>query len=538
VSNAFLDGDLAALFVAVAIAASAAVWWWVVNPKVSGALKQARGLREHFEASAPRGREAFNLVASASDDENVTGLLSQTTSALFELPDELGRRTFILRPYREVWTARGLLGRRLNVPLYEAAPNIFIGIGLLFTFLFLALALADVIPALAAGANPDAIREAISGLLRNAAGKFATSISGMACSLAWSIASKRNLEALDREIGDLCAAMQRHAPEAGAEAAIGVQVGLLTELLQENREQVGQLKRFETDFAVAIGKALGSQMQPAFESLASSITRALDALTAKIGTVNEDALRRIVDDLRKMLLEQSGAEMEAFRVALVEIAERLKAAGATLGKEGGIAGEELSKGALLVKDSLTAGATSFREGAQLLEQAMISAKATVNDVDATIERATTEGRRGVDNMRALLSEVDSAAARVKATMVDIEGAAKGFTSAAAKAAAVTDGLDSVVSNQATLTDELISASTNLAQALRSGQVALSEAADTIRNAVKEVNAGIGTYTDKVAALHVELDSNLADAIDSLDGTVSELVDGLEEFTEQFAQVKK
>jgi uncharacterized phage infection (PIP) family protein YhgE len=78
----------------------------------------------------------------------------------------------------------------------------------------------------------------------------------------------------------------------------------------------------------------------------------------------------------------------------------------------------------------------------------------------------------------------------------------------------------------------------LAQALRSGRDALNDAAATMRNAVKEVNDGIGTYTDKVATLHVELDNNLAAAIDSLNGTVSGLVEGLEEFTEQFAQVKK
>jgi hypothetical protein len=527
----------APLVVAEAIVVVAIVWWFRVNPKVTATLRQVRGLREHFESSPSRGREAFDVVTDASQDQNVRDLLRQTTASLFELPDDVGRRTFTLRAYRDIWTARALLARRITLPVYEAAPNILIGVGLFFTFLFLALALGDVIPALASGADPDAIREAISGLLRNAAGKFATSIAGMGCSLLWSIASKRNLEQLDHEINDLCVAMQRHASEAGAEAAIGVQIGLLSEVLEENRQQVGQLKRFETDFALAIGKALGSQMQPAFEAMATSITRALDALTEKIGTVNEDALRRIVDDLRKMLLEQSGAEMQAFKVALIEVAERLKSAGVVLGEQGGALGKELERGGQVVGESLASGAAAFRDGAQLLEQAMISAKATVNDVDATIERAVVEGRRGVEAIGVVFSEVDVAAGRVKETMKLIEAAATGFLSAASKTETVSEGLEEVVSGQKALTDELISTSRGLADALRQGHAALSEAATALTRTLNEVNDGVDGYTARVKDLHTELDDELSKAISGLNGTVTNLCDGLEDFLEQFPRGK-
>jgi hypothetical protein len=49
---------------------------------------------------------------------------------------------------RDIWNARHLLSRQINLPLAEAIPNLLVGLGLLFTFFFLTLALTQATNAL------------------------------------------------------------------------------------------------------------------------------------------------------------------------------------------------------------------------------------------------------------------------------------------------------------------------------------------------------------------------------------------------------
>ena len=57
-------------------------------------------------------------------------------------------------------------------------------------------------------------------------------------------------------------------------------------------------------------------------------------------------------------------------------------------------------------------------------------------------------------------------------------------------------------------------------------------AETMTRTTQEITAGVKDYSQQIHNLHATLDSNLANAIGSLNGTVSELVDGLEEFIEE------
>jgi hypothetical protein len=373
---ATLDDTVKAASLGIGVVAAIAWFFW--NPKINAVSNELKLLAKHFKEIDPSGRKAIDDAIIKTKDHNIRALFAEMQSGLFDLPNDLGLKTYSLRFYHDIWTPRALLGRKVNLGLYEAAPNILIGVGLLCTFFFLAVALADVIPALGSQTPPDAIRRAISGLLQNAAGKFLTSISGLFCSLVWTVASKRSLEALDADIGALCASMRKHVEDTGSEAAITAQIAVLSEILTENREQVGQLKRFETDFAVAIGKALGSQMQPAFESLTLSITKALEALTEKVGSMNEEALRKMLADFQNAIREHSGQEMEAFKQALIEIANRIKAAAINLEGAGGQAGDAITTSAREFSQALSGGAGNLRQAAECFCQFKIDQARQLN----------------------------------------------------------------------------------------------------------------------------------------------------------------
>lgn len=524
------------ILVSAAIVLASLSAWWSSNPRLNATIEELGKLRAHFNSFEPAGRQAFGEAANVTKDQNVKAILRETESGLFSLPGDLGPKTYSLRFYQDIWTPRALLAKRVNLALYEAMPNILIGVGLLFTFFFLALALAEVTPAIR-GTQPDAIKGAISGLLENAAGKFLTSISGMFCSLVWTYLSKKNLEELDDEIEDLCVAMQRHVEDTGSEAAISAQIDVLGQILEESREQVGQLKRFETDFAVAIGEALGNRMQPAFEELTRSITNALNALTEKVGSMNEDALKKMLTDFQDAIREHSGKEMEAFKQTLVDIANQIKEAADKLEGAGGQAGEAIRGGGQKFSDALAGGAGDLRQAASLLDQAMVTAKATVNDMDATIERASIEGRQGLENLQAVLAKLATTATEVGTLVSKIQSASGDFEEAAAAAADATENLQKVVEEQNTLVTTVSAAARELGTSLVTTNEEFRKSAETMSQTTKEMTAGVENYSEQLAELHGNLDQSLAKAIGSLNSTISELVDGLDDFLEDVSKAR-
>lgn len=516
----------------------AAGFWFFWTPRLQATLRELRTLQRYFLKSDSVGREAISQASDQTTSPNIRAILREIQSGLFDLPTDFGRKTYSLRFFQDLWTPRALLAKRVNLALYEAAPNILIGVGLLFTFVFLAFALADVIPALNANSSPDTIRNAIGGLLKNAAGKFLTSISGMTCSLLWTYASKRNLEVLEDEIEALCVAMQRHVEDTGSEAAIASQISLLGEILTESREQVGQLKRFETDFAVAIGQALGTQMQPAFESLAHSITTALQALTEKVGSMNEEALGRMLADFQSAIRDQTGKEMEIFRQTLLDISRQIKDAATQLEGAGGQAGQAIEASGKAFTEALAGGAGDLRQAAGLLEQAMVSAKATVNDLDATLERAASEGRDGFQNLQTVLARLASMATEVGTLVATIQGSAADFKSAASSASTAADGLRASVTEQSQLVNTVSTVAQSLGQSLTSANNEFKNSAQTLSATTQSITAGVEHYSQQVSQLHRNMDENLAKAIGSLNSTISELVDGLDDFLEEVGKVRR
>lgn len=57
-------------------------------------------------------------------------------------------RPMLLGPISDLWQPERLLHKEVNFRLFEAAPNIAVGVGLFFTFVFLTLALTEATAAL------------------------------------------------------------------------------------------------------------------------------------------------------------------------------------------------------------------------------------------------------------------------------------------------------------------------------------------------------------------------------------------------------
>jgi hypothetical protein len=112
----------------------AGVAWMATNPKIGAAKQQLSQLRRHFDGYENPGRQAIADAVQKTNNVNIRAVLAEVQSGIFELPGDLGTKSYSLRPFQELWTPRALLYRQVNLSLYEAAPNILIGVGLLFTW--------------------------------------------------------------------------------------------------------------------------------------------------------------------------------------------------------------------------------------------------------------------------------------------------------------------------------------------------------------------------------------------------------------------
>ena len=264
--------------------------WSKVIYQSSNDIKDLCAALNDQEAS---GEGIFVAAIKESTNSRIIDLLQESKRNLITIGGDLGPKQYCLKPYSDIWTARNILAGRINLSLYETMPNILIGVGLMFTFIFLALALNDAGQAMTG--NQESRDAALKGLIATAGGKFITSIAGLLTSLVWNWGAKLTLEKLEASIDDLQTKLRVIVPDNAPQAVIQAQLGMFHEMLLQNREQVNQLKRFETDFALSISKAIASALEPLFNDLSVKLIDAFDKLTERISRINEEALKNIME---------------------------------------------------------------------------------------------------------------------------------------------------------------------------------------------------------------------------------------------------
>lgn len=461
---------------------------------------------------------------------------------------------------RDIWNPRAILSRRFNLELAEAIPNILVGVGLLFTFVFLSLALTEATAALTQShASASDTEEAISNLLKVAGGKFLTSLAGLLASILWTALSKRALRNVDRACDGVLDALSRVVPTNGGEllvrhqlivAAKGAEhdeskVALTEELLNEARDQTGTFKRFETDLAVSLAGAINPQMQ----AMTDRLVGAIEGLSHKLGAMNQDALEKMLTDFAAMLKQGTESEMAQLRQTLGELATNLQGAGASIGKDISGAADAISAaGTGLVGglDELTGRLTAGADG---LNQAADSLKSAMDELDTTVNNASAAGRQGAAFVSQALEKTEVTVDRLSAVSTGLAQAAAGVETAGGRIADAIDGAEELCREQrlvvqtvkefapqATAAVERVSAL--LQEATESGAVAMHRTRDALNGATESlsktlnsITEGATIYSQQIANLHLDMDSNLAKAVGSFDKGVAELADAVDELVE-------
>lgn len=493
---------------------------------------------------------------------------------------------------RDLWNAPSLLSRNFNLALADAVPNILVGIGLLFTFGFLSWALMGTTAALTEASTSKATEAAISQLLQIAGSKFLTSLAGLGASIAWTYFFRRSVNELSAACDDFLLALSKVISPAGGETITLHQLAvadqnqqssndsnaLIEELLNEAREQTGTFKRFETDLAVSLAGAINQAFTPQMQAMTERLVASIEGLSDKLGTMNQEALKTMLNDFTGMLKQATDSEMTQLQQTLQELTNQLHGAGSVLEIQSGMAanailnagvemqtqlkgaGETLSAQTAQVTTMIHNAGTQLAartqeiseklvQGADQLEQASASISLGFKDLGAVVEQASVKGKEGIAQIHGALEKADFTVKQLSQTASGLSDAAQGLAETGALVSNMVDNVHELAREQRAVvlsvkevapnamaavervTEVLDQAAAQTLSSMQQTRQAMESTATALGKTVSSITEGVGVYSTQVAELHRQMDGHLAKAVGSFDQGVKDLSEVVEDLTE-------
>lgn len=560
------------------------------SPRMSVLVKGLRKLTEALSTQADMWSAASERAKDAvKDNPALRSAWQETTGRVIALPHGGQRIHVMFGAPRDIWSAQRLLAHQMNLPLAEAVPNLLVGVGLAFTFFFLTVALTHATSALGEQAGQQAdLLNATRGLLSTAGAKFLTSLAGLIASILWTFASKRKMAELNRQIELVLERLGILVPVSGGEMVMFAQLnttrdlhqnsakhlevstdlsgkaadlGALTEeLLNESREQTGTFKRFETDLAVSLAGAITQAFSPQMEAMTSKLVVAIEGLSDKIGTMNQEALERMMEDFSATLKKATDSEMTQLRETLAALSNRLDGAGDAIGRGAETAVAALDRAGTDLVARVEAVAAGLGTGAANLEAAAQSVKVALNDLDVSISDAAKLGEQGADFFRGALASMDGAIGKLDGVSAGLGEAAQGLERVAGAVLNALEGIEELSQEQrgviqavkdampqtlgavervATILNESIASSERTMERMKHN---IETSVVNLQGAAAQIAKGVDEYSKRVASLQEamgqELKETVVETAAALKSTVASMLEGVTEYSNEVAELHR
>ena len=405
------------LVLAVALAVLS-VWYLIVTWRFIGAVRSVRAIlrtedgnkitRNHLlkidrELSHARTRGSFfQQLESAWREFNETALPPLIDSGVLRNTE---------RP--AVFFNREDLG--LEAGIWRQVPALFVSIGLLLTFLGLVAALEVTGEVLGAdSADASATVHGLTTLLNVASAKFIMSLTGLACSIVFTVLLRFSTKWKDEALHALCADIERGCDFMSEQ-------GVLREMLAQTKEQTAQFQAFgaelvaqiaeplREDLPNAIRESIGQAMQPVIDNISRGTNQGIESL---VGSVSGQLIEGMEGSIREMK-----ALMETVSTRLDDAAGRLDRSSETMAGNvdeavGSLAGkvERLSVGiddsiARLGRyaESVESSATVVTSSSEQLRQSSDS----LSEATGTIQESITDIRASIRSMHETSERTES-----------------------------------------------------------------------------------------------------------------------------------
>ena len=191
----------------------------------------------------------------------------------------------------------------LEAGMWRQVPALFVSIGLLLTFLGLVAALDQTGQVLRAGtADTSATLRGLTTLLNVASAKFIMSLTGLFCSIVFTVVLRFSTKRKDEALHTLCADIERGCDFMSEQ-------DVLREMLEQAQEQTTHLQTFSTELVAqvaqplkedlpnAIRDSIGQAMQPVIDNISHGTNQGIESL---VGSVSGQLVEGVEGSVREM----------------------------------------------------------------------------------------------------------------------------------------------------------------------------------------------------------------------------------------------
>ena len=372
----------------------------------------------------------------------------------------------------------------LETGMWRQIPALFVSVGLLLTFLGLVAALEQTGEVLRADAtDASATVQGLTTLLNVASAKFIMSLTGLACSIIFTVVLRISTKRKDEALHTLCAEIERGCDFMSEQ-------DMLRKMLTQAEEQTAHLQAFSTELVAQVAKPLkedlpnairesiGQAMQPVIDNISSGTNQGIESL---VGSVSGQLVEGVEVSVREMkdLMETVSTRLDEAAGRLDRSSEAMtgsvdEALGSLVGRV-----ERLSAGI----DDSTARLDKYAESIEGSANVVTSSSDQLRRSSESLSEAT-------DPIRDSISEIQASTRSMRETSEHTESILrKAHEVIEASHAAVQDGLRSL--------DRSVTEFKEVIGRYREIDEHLGDAFDKIETDVQASIEEIGTFKQKV-----------------------------------------
>jgi len=461
---------------------------------------------------------------------------------------ETGDRLRSLRPATTCLLGEGL-ALNFNAQLHGAMPNLLTGMGIFFTFCGLIIGIGGAEKSVTATDHLGRTA-ALETLLGGAHLAFWTSAGGLFLSLVLSAFSKRRWHQVDHS----CAAWARGwdrliPPLTAAEVAY--------QQLEVARASTKQLERFNTELATSIASALDESQARWLQPMLKELIAAADAMHKNQVNFDKRLSEELLRKFEAVLTGSAQSKIEQMASAMSTAAQHLSASSSTLADQQARWTEEMGAVASELRGAVDAAATAMGQGVAVLLQTVdqtlagvharlqAGVSSAVNSIQESGASVSGQLQAAANDLRAVLGEVHAATEKVSEAANAFAASKSAFASLAPGLKAATQGVSAAAAQITTtmqsashLHGELLATAQTikhehgqLAQLLANFEARFGQVDRSAQGLFKEINEGLGAFTNQVREFLGHVDGHLAQASSTLGQAIGELMETIEDFSE-------
>jgi methyl-accepting chemotaxis protein len=347
--------------------------------------------------------------------------------------------------------------------------NVFVGIGLILTFVGIVVALH--VAGRGMGGGITEAQASLTKLLSVAGAKFSTSIGGVGASLWLRFAERRNSSECQALLNKICDLLERGLLYVPPQR-------LAVDQLNVQREQLDQLRQFNTELALQIGEKFSVAIAP--------VTASLGALNENIATMSQG----LGQGAAKAVEEASGGELRALGHTLANLGEQLSGLSATVGSSGDDAARQIR-----------AAGADFAQAASDIRSAFERLTSQVDTMGDSIgAQVASASQAQTDAMAMALQTAESAQQTANRS---VSGAIEALSAAAVSSAnRMQEGLGEALARGAETSQEVFRA------ALQESGAGLKAAGESISAAVRGAADEISRASTQLASSNTALSGGM------------------------------